>query len=418
MKENDNNEIDVNDNDKLFNDSKKTRILPKQDKVDENNNDYKEKMIGYEERENLVKVFKDLEEVLNEKEGDKKTINEVYEKYVGNKFITKSKIKQEVSDILLRFMFFFIGPIFGIIYLIGIFQMKSIMNALWDLVQVSFGDYYNCTFESNCNITISDNKTNVYNFYEYYYSYAMNEEIDFNLMLITGFIGTLILESKGFKISTVILGIINLAGIICLLSFDFNFKSPGKFDYGFLKLFCLFSIYIFLYAAIGGSALLSHQILVESHLKYKNYLIQKKRGASKKYELLENDLNKDNKLESNKKKDKLSEKNINKDNKLEKNCELSQISSYEGNNIIIRKNDYKKSNINNLPNEEENNRKTDFEISKKINKLNKEENDIIFRKTDFEILNKNNKLNIDELKLDYSKTLNKREEQQKLEDKL
>ena len=255
-------------------------IVEEEENKNNNNPSREERMIEYEERQNLVKVFKDLEEVLNEDEKNKKSINEVYENYVEYKFITKSQ-KQKVGDFLLKFMFFFEGPFFGIIYLIGIFQMKSIMKALFDLLKESFVNYYNCEFKSNCNITITENETSVYNFYEYYYSYTMNETVDFNLMLLTGVICTFNLELVGFKMSTFILAIINLASIIWLSNFNFSFKSPGIFDYNFFKLLNICFIYILLYIAIGGSAILSHQILVESYLKYKKYLIEKKTWKKK-----------------------------------------------------------------------------------------------------------------------------------------
>ena len=68
-----------------------------------------------------------------------------------------------------------------------------------------------------------------------------------------------------------------------VVEFYFNFKSPGIFDYNFFKLLNICFIYILLYIAIGGSALLSHQILVESYLKYKKYLIKKKKPEKKKW---------------------------------------------------------------------------------------------------------------------------------------
>ena len=123
-------------------------IVEEEENKNNNNPSREERMIEYEERKNLVKVFKDLEEVLNEDEKNKKSINEVYENYVEHKFITKSQIKQKVGDFLLKFMFFFEGPFFGIIFLIGIFQMKSIMKALFDLLKESFVNYYNCQFKN------------------------------------------------------------------------------------------------------------------------------------------------------------------------------------------------------------------------------------------------------------------------------
>ena len=264
-----------------------------------------ESMNELEEKKNLIQVFQDLEKVLNERENKPKSINEVYEMYLENEFITKSHIKNQVGNFLLKFMFFFEGPIYGIIFLIGIFQMKSIMKALGDLIQDSAVSYYNCYAKSNCNITISDDENNVYNFYEYYYNYSMDETIDFNLMLLTGFIGSLILKWKGFKISSGVLCAFNIGSIIWLLNFNFNFNSPGIFDYDLIKILNLCFIYILLLIGIGGSALLSHQILIESHLKYKDFLIKKIKDeleSKKGIRELNNKLNEKDDNEDNKKK--------------------------------------------------------------------------------------------------------------------
>ena len=234
-----------------------------------------ESEVDLEEKKNLTTVFKDLEYLLNKHDNIPKSINEVYEIYLENEFITKSHIKKKTGQCFLKFIFFFLGPLFGVIFLIGIFQMKSLMKALSDLIQESGVSYYNCFIRSNCNITISNNETSVFNFYDYYYNYSMSETIDFNLMLLTGFIGTIILKMTGFKISCFLLCLFNFGSIIWIMNFNFNFNTPGVFDYDFIKLLNLAFIYLLLLAGTGSSALLSHQILVESHLKYKDYLIKK-----------------------------------------------------------------------------------------------------------------------------------------------
>ena len=94
-------------------------------------------------------------------------------------------------------------------------------------------------------------------------------------MLITAFIGTLILKLTGFKISTFIFSLINFPSMIWLLNFNFDFSNEGIFDYDFLKILNIAFIYLLLLIGIGSSALISHKILVESHLKYKKYLIDK-----------------------------------------------------------------------------------------------------------------------------------------------
>lgn len=148
------------------------------------------------------------------------------------------------------------------------------MNALFELLKSSVNIYYNCNFKSNCNITMNNNQTNVFDFYDYYYRYSMNEMIDFNLMMITGFISNLLIQWKGFKLTPGVLSAFNFGAIFWLLNFDFNFGTEGVFDYDFVKILNLLVIYILFLCGIGGSALLSHQILVESHFKYKDYLIK------------------------------------------------------------------------------------------------------------------------------------------------
>ena len=246
---------------------------------DENGDEYlrlaSENEIALNEKKNLTTIFKELDSLLNEHENVPKSINEVYEIYLENEFITKSHIREKVGNCLLKFSFFFIGPLYGIIFLIGIFQMKSLLKSLGNLIVDSGVSYYKCNFRSNCNITINGNETSVYDFYEYFYTYSKNETIDFNLMLITAFIGTLILKLTGFKISTFIFSLVNFPSMIWLLNFNFDFSKKGIFDYDLLKILNIVFIYLLLFIGIGSSTLISHQILVESHLKYKKYLIEK-----------------------------------------------------------------------------------------------------------------------------------------------
>ena len=234
-----------------------------------------ESEIELEEKDNLINVLDELKDLLDKGDNRPKSINEVYEIYLENEVITKSHIKDKISELLLKIMFFFEGPSYGVIFLIGIFQMKSLMNALLELLKNSIITFYKCNVNSNCDIIVKDKEINIYDFYEYYYFHTTNETIDFNLMMITGFIGNLILKWKGFKISAGLLSIFNFGSIIWLLNFNFQFKEEGKFDYDFLKILNLAFIYFLLLCGTGGSALLSHQILVESHLKYKDYLIKK-----------------------------------------------------------------------------------------------------------------------------------------------
>ena len=286
---NDDEEIEVENSSDIFKDKKdsfnkeeeeekKEKLIDLNDNINSINDDdqnEREKFVNhnFEELQHLISVLQDVEKELRENE-ENKSIDEVYEKYLDNLFINKSNIKNDIKSGILKLMIFFIGPLFGIIFLIGIFQVKSIMNALANLVKDSSISYYKCKFHSNCNITISDGETSVYDFYNYYYNYTMNETINFNLTMITALIGGILLKLLDFIITTLLLCIPNVGAIFWLADFDFYLKDNRVFDYDFLKIINLIIIYILLLCGIGGSALLSQQILIEGHLKYKEYLLK------------------------------------------------------------------------------------------------------------------------------------------------
>ena len=78
----------------------------------------------FDEREHLINVLTDLTDELKNNKNKTKFIDKIYEIYLDNQFITKSHIKDNINSCILKFVFFVIGPLYGIIFLIGIFQMK------------------------------------------------------------------------------------------------------------------------------------------------------------------------------------------------------------------------------------------------------------------------------------------------------
>ena len=84
-----------------------------------------------------MKILENLANILNTGDNIPKNINEVYEMYLDNEFITKNHIKKGISEWLLKLVFFFIAPFYGIIFLTGIFQIKSLMSALFALIKKS-----------------------------------------------------------------------------------------------------------------------------------------------------------------------------------------------------------------------------------------------------------------------------------------
>ena len=116
-------------------------------------------------------------------------------------------------------------------------------------------------------------------------------------MMVSGFIGSMFLNWKGFKISSGVMSIFNFVSVFWLLNFNFKFNTEGEFDYDFFKILNLVFIYLLLLIGIGSSALLSHQILIDSHLKYKFHLLKKEK---KENNTLDNNLNNLNNFDNNK----------------------------------------------------------------------------------------------------------------------
>ena len=227
-----------------------------------------------EEKKNLQKKLIELKNNLDKTKDN--SISESYEYYLNNEDITKRNIKEGTNECLMAFMFYFLAPLFGIIFLIGIFQIISLKKALSDLIKRSLKDYYQCQIRSKCNITLISNEPE-YHFYDYFYDSSMNESIDFNLLMITAFIGELLLKSRGFRISSGVLSLINICSMLWIYNFDTTIKPEDKEYFSLIKVISMIGCYLLLLIGIGSSALLSQQILIDSHLKYKDYNIKKKR---------------------------------------------------------------------------------------------------------------------------------------------
>ena len=229
------------------------------------------------EKEEKIRLYEKLKELENNLIQIKyNSIPEAYEDYLNNEDITKRNIKEGTNECLMVFMFYIIAPLFGIIFLIGIFQVISLKKSFAGLLKRSIKDYYKCQIKTNCNMTVVSSEPE-YHFYEYFYDSSMNETIDFNLMMITAFIGELFLKSRGFRISSGILSLINIGCMFWIYNFDTEIKPDDKEYYSIIKLVSILVCYLMLLIGIGSSALLSQQILIDSHLKYKEYIIKKKR---------------------------------------------------------------------------------------------------------------------------------------------
>ena len=99
----------------------------------------------FDEKTHLISVFQNLKKVLDDDK--QKNIEKIYESlYLKNEDVKKNHLRENIDKHLFRFIFFIEGPFYGIIFLNGIFQMKSLMNALFEIIKDSSINYFNVDF--------------------------------------------------------------------------------------------------------------------------------------------------------------------------------------------------------------------------------------------------------------------------------
>jgi len=225
----------------------------------------------------------------------------------------QNKVKFRYRAILC-FMFRALLPIFTIIHLIGIFQIMSIMNVLWDTIKNSF----------KCYLDLEDKEDKssyeFYNFYSYYFKSSLDEGVEFDLMETMGFLGTIFLKYLGFGISTFTFLIINSISLFLIINF-FNRYNSSNDKYTFLQIIYLCLCYFLLFIGVGASALLSQQILVDNWANYNSFIKENEEKS-------ENDKKDEQKQKKDKENEEKSE-NDKKDEQKQKKDKENQVNEKE-----------------------------------------------------------------------------------------
>ena len=254
---------------------------PSREKIRNHTEPEEEDTISYFQNEKLrlVTVLDNLSN--NLKKTNKQDLSDIYIDYLKNESISKRKIKDDLSNCSLIIMFYIIAPLLTVINLIGIFQIKTIMDELFGILKnviVMYFTYEESKNEENKNITdysYLSNYTNVtnnfdnntYNFYKSLYFQAYDRTINFDLIMIMNFLGFMALKSRGFSMSTIIFLVINILGLFMAYNFDFDSYDEETKKFSFSKILYLIGCFAILYIGVGASTLLSQQILVDSYDK-------------------------------------------------------------------------------------------------------------------------------------------------------
>lgn len=352
-----------------------------------------------DEKTHLQKIFKRLGTDLEKSK--KRKLEKFYMKYKASEKSSDKEIKTDTGKALLCFMFQILLPVMEIINLIGIFSIISVMNCSFTLFINSVKSYLGFGGEYHLN------------FYKEFYERSMSEPIDFNVMFFMNFIGNILLSSSGFIGSSIIFLVLNFVSFFMINSFEFKNNIENKEGeenqeielYNFFNLVYILLFYLILFIGVGGSSMLSQQILVDSHEKLKQYnkkleklkkkeqqILQKKiseeeiyiRKLKSKYIDDDDDTDEDKKIESDDESEGGSEEEINAN--IIKNSKDNDIKE----NDVNKDKDKEKDNINNnieeikeekMDNDNENNNliqidENNLEIIDEVgNKENKEEKD-------------------------------------------
>ena len=226
----------------------------------------------FKEKKEKNKFVQTLEAIKEDIEKNN-SIDDVKNKYMKNEDLTNRHIKN-INHFCLFIIFYLISPFFGIINLIGIFQIIAIMKALNRVFYYLLKYYFKYRFT---NFT-EEEYQNLYdkdiNFYKIFFENSQDKQlIDFNLIFFTSILGNLLLKTRGFRVSSSIFLLTNCISLVLLLNYKFDEKLKNV-DYSFLSILYIGGSWLLLFLGVGASAILSQQILIDSYMKYKEFYLE------------------------------------------------------------------------------------------------------------------------------------------------
>ena len=245
----------------------------KKEKFKDENDEFK-KLLNIK-KNNLVYQFDRLGKEIQKK----KTIYDLNEiKDTGNDDTYNKEIVQKEcccceSSTYLKWNFNFIGPLFVIFNLVGVFQLINILKATQNEMIFGIKSFLLNSSRSDNNInnkTIANNTITTNNTDEYYSNIIQNFENlcfqnipDFNVLFLTSAIGNIFLKYCGYRWSTFIFSIINTLIVIFFGAFDF---PEEKYDFYSLILIILY--FVLLFISVGSIGLFSQQVFFSGLKKY------------------------------------------------------------------------------------------------------------------------------------------------------
>ena len=115
-----------------------------------------------------------------------------------------------------------------------------------------------------------------YNFYQIFFKESLKNSLDFNLIMISNFIGFTLLRFLGFHVTSFIFLLINKISFSRIANFNFMEIDKEAYNYSISQILFLLFCYLLCFIGVGSSSLLSQKILINHYSIYHSYLNQKK----------------------------------------------------------------------------------------------------------------------------------------------
>ena len=229
-------------------------------------------------------------DALKKEIGKKKSIfdlNDIDDIKENNYYINKDIIQKDCccceSSTFVEWNFKFIGPLFVIFSLVGVYQLINILKATQNEMIFGIKSFLleNITRHNNKhnkikiidNITMFDSinatdETDITSEIMYNFENLIFQNLpDFNLMFLTSGIGNIFLNFCGYRLSTAIFVAIN-----CLIVFLYQLMDFPEEKYSDIySLIFIISYFLLLFITVGGISLFSQQIFFDGLRKYMNF---------------------------------------------------------------------------------------------------------------------------------------------------
>jgi len=115
-----------------------------------------------------------------------------------------------------------------------------------------------------------------YNFYQIFFKESLKNSLDFKLIMLSNFIGFILLRLVGFFLSSFIFLFINMISFSHIANFNFMEIDKETYNYSISQILFLLFCYLLCFIGVGSSSLLSQKILISHYSTFHSYLDQNK----------------------------------------------------------------------------------------------------------------------------------------------